>query len=161
MLYRRAPIQNILYHKLSYFFKTVLNDPVQCENGHCFCGMCLKSALRVKSECPNCRVSMDINHLPANLLVKNMINDLYVRCVNSCVGCEWTGKLSQISSHKRDCIVELVPCPLFSHGCIPSCNGMNTLVLVIDVIMILTLCVYVYTHVCVYEKRSCAKGSIG
>jgi hypothetical protein len=75
----------------------VLNNPYQCQNGHCYCLCCIESSLLKLKTCPSCSVYLDVNTLSHNLLIQNIICELKVSC-----RCGWIGELHKIESHKVD-----------------------------------------------------------
>lgn len=58
----------------------VLKDPNQCKNGHCFCLSCISSALKDSAKCPTCLIPLISDQLSHNLLIKNQIDKLIVKC---------------------------------------------------------------------------------
>ena len=58
----------------------VLNDPVQCKNGHGFCRSCLHESMKTKKQCPTCKVALTPATMSSNLIVKNLIESAHVYC---------------------------------------------------------------------------------
>ncbi len=92
----------------------VLNNPHQCKNGHCYCLWCITQALTVRQECPTCKVPLSKGTLSANLIVRNVIDMLPVKCVNGCEEkkCDWKGTIESLPTHlKTECQFVAVDCP--------------------------------------------------
>eukprot|EP01038_Epipyxis_sp_PR26KG_P016189 gene16189-22015_t len=113
----------------------VLNDPIQCANGHSFCRFCLYRTLDTLSShesnnnnyCPTCRVVINKSNLVTNLFAKNLINSFAIQCVttinindtetnnsnNNTVddpGCNWIGIVSDLSYHLTECEYNMIDC---------------------------------------------------
>ena len=58
----------------------VLNDPVQCRNGHGFCRTCLEESMKTKKQCPTCSVALTPTTISSSLIVKNLIENAHVYC---------------------------------------------------------------------------------
>ncbi len=108
----------------------VLKNPHQCKNGHCFCFTCVTAALKAHEECPLCKTSLSANTLNCNMAIREMVDDLMVKC--NCEGsgmppsadvCSWTGKLTERDTHTSYCQLQVVDCPLFSHDSCFECSG--------------------------------------
>jgi hypothetical protein len=95
----------------------VLKDPVQCKEGHAFCGDC-SSRLR---QCACCRINLIPGGLTRNLIARDSIQELEVRCstiynssetcikTNNC--CSWLGKLKDQDKHLQlTCSFVLITC---------------------------------------------------
>ena len=50
-------------------------------------------------------------HLLQPLIGKREINQLSVECPNQEKGCQWSGKLTSLNEHSKDCQFRIVPCP--------------------------------------------------
>ena len=85
---------------------------VSCCGQH-FCCSCLDKWFAINKKCPHCTVD-EFQYFTNKQQVRE-INELRVRCCNSDRGCNWTGKLEELKSHKnRDCLRAKINCP---NGC--------------------------------------------
>ena len=102
----------------------VLNEPRQCQNGHCFCLECFNLALSTRKACPVCKIKTLPNTLGRNLFVQESINDMKTIC-KSCERssttiltlneypdrCNWIGKLENRQNHyDEECQFKLLKC---------------------------------------------------
>ena len=112
---------------------SVVKDPHQCQNGHCFCHECLLAALRVRRCCPTCTVVTTLQTISRNLFARDSVNELMTTCiscasvdespVNACSSlekppdrCDWIGKLENRQKHfDNDCQYRIVSC--VNKGC--------------------------------------------
>lgn len=118
----------------------VLNSPQQCKNGHCFCLTCVTAALKIQPDCPSCKVALKSELLASNIVVRNLIEQLPVKCgsldtLNILTSseiiddtsdrvCNWTGPLTSREDHMLTCPFIVVECPLHSvDKCMPNCTG--------------------------------------
>eukprot|EP00049_Salpingoeca_infusionum_P000305 m.38889 g.38889 ORF g.38889 m.38889 type:complete len:444 (-) comp10261_c1_seq2:453-1784(-) len=92
-----------------------IRDAVQCPQQHCFCQVCLESALEHQESCPVCRVSMVVEDIEPNRIVRTMVDRLKVKCPNETRGCEDVCAIAGHAAHLRQCLLALVPCP--HQGC--------------------------------------------
>jgi hypothetical protein len=105
--------------------RDVLNDPLQCKNGHLACKFCFETTIQIFSKCPICNVPASLQSLSKCLFARNQISDLMVSCFEKIPGlplptdyCSWTGKLSARASHIKACgFCVLQRCPFFDGGC--------------------------------------------
>lgn len=119
-LYQQGIPTGLFLHKPSDSFTCsicleILNDPVQCKEGHVYCRCCITEALSRSRRCPECRGDLTLETLGNNLLIKGLINDLQVKCKTNMDQrenvCDWTGKLENLETHlKYTCREAIVSC---------------------------------------------------
>jgi hypothetical protein len=93
---------------------SVLNDPRQCPNGHCFCLVCISMSLQLRKECPVCKIALSGASLGRNMIIREMIDEMTVFCetrdhvidklTETSDHCEWTGRLQDRPSHDKECL---------------------------------------------------------
>jgi len=99
----------------------VLINPTGCQNGHIFCRKCILAALAVRSECPSCRINLTVSNLSVNLIAKEMVGELKLRCPTTLYGksnstvstgtiCLWNGTMNDVDKHLAVCGNFLVNC---------------------------------------------------
>lgn len=88
----------------------VIRDAVQCPRQHCFCKVCLETALSHKSVCPMCRTDMTWDEIEPNRMVRAMVERLSVRCPNHERGCTVVQQISEIVSHVNSCDFAIITC---------------------------------------------------
>ncbi len=105
------------------FCSNVLNDPLQCKNGHMFCKSCVTNACITSNSCPTCHIAIVLEGLGNNKLAEKQISKLTTNC--PCKSdlsrgynqqCTWTGVLNE--RLVRDCEFKCRSCSNF--GCIVS-----------------------------------------
>ena len=82
----------------------VLKDPVQCPNEHCFCRSCIQRCLRDNKTCPMCKHPLTeetLTKLPR--IVKEMWENLMIRCDYENRGCQELIKLEFLDRHVSSC----------------------------------------------------------
>ena len=82
----------------------VLKDPVQCPNEHYFCRSCIQRSLRDNKTCPMCKHPLTeetLTKLPR--IVKEMWENLMIRCDNENRGCGELIKLEFLDRHVSSC----------------------------------------------------------
>lgn len=65
--------------------------------GHHFCNACVKSILQCSSECPLCKAQPVYGIVDKRF--KRELDDAKVYCSLKSQGCEWTGPLSDLTTH--------------------------------------------------------------
>ena len=76
----------------------ILNDPLQTNCGHLFCGKCLQSGGSRVKNCPVCREEYTST---SDQFLTRKINGLKVKCPNASKGCEWSGELRDAEGHVK------------------------------------------------------------
>src|SRR5689334_2933901 len=61
----------------------ILNNPLQCPNGHCCCKECITEALKVRKECPICKCKLSLDTLSRNLYVQTDISEMKTKCISA------------------------------------------------------------------------------
>ena len=90
----------------------ILKDPVQCQNQHYFCKVCIKKHLETNAKsCPICVQDLDEKTLaePPRILT-DYLNGLLISCDNSEKGCTEVVPVSQLKAHARECKYRPVVC---------------------------------------------------
>ena len=92
---------------LGYYRDPVL---VNCRNGHSFCKSCIHKCSERSLTCPIDRETLKPDQFRPNIVLKNIICKVMVRCESTCIGsqCEWIGSLSDLDSHMRNICPETV-----------------------------------------------------
>lgn len=97
----------------------ILNNPMQCPNGHCFCCGCITNAVKRREECPICKVALTVNQLGRNIFMNNVINELETLCISNfdcevaaLEHCKWVGKMREREAHyENECGNRRIKCP--------------------------------------------------
>ncbi len=88
----------------------VIEDPIQCRacQNH-FCNQCIES-WKKKNEfhCPN--HCAPVFYKPAHRLMKLLLGDVEMRCINAPYGCSKAPKLKDLKGHEVDCKFKPAPC---------------------------------------------------
>lgn len=90
-------------------------DPVVLDCDHTFCGECFEEyrhggSSTDRSRCPSCRFSHPSASKKASRLIKNMCNDIQVRCPNE--GCERIMARGCVEQHvTKECAEQYLQCP--------------------------------------------------
>ena len=100
----------------------VMRDPVLCpRNQHCFCRSCIKKHLENAKRCPTCNDELTEQTLTEpNRMVKDMLNELNVRCVYNIRGCPETPELQHLEQHEDTC--GFTPAVCTNQGCGTTVN---------------------------------------
>ena len=103
----------------------VLNQAQQCYQGHLCCKPCFEMAFQKKIECPTCRIAMQPHAMCDNLLARDLIDLMEIKCMNE--ECEWRGQLPSKLFHDQKCEYRQVVCSAYrakwSNCIVPNCNG--------------------------------------
>ncbi|KAF8259428.1 hypothetical protein EI94DRAFT_1751624 [Lactarius quietus] len=80
---------------------------------HSFCHDCIGPALQSSSHCPIDRSPLSPQDMaPSNPIVRHMVDELIVECLNRPNGCEFTCQRHLLAAHlKGDCLFVEAPCP--------------------------------------------------
>lgn len=84
---------------------TPFDKPVQLPCEHTFCRDCLDHAWQpqhvARKTCPTCRMKVDPERdlRPAPKIIRDMLDELIVRCSNTRVGCTWTDHRINVNDH--------------------------------------------------------------
>ena len=100
----------------------VMRDPVLCpRNQHCFCRSCITKHLENAKRCPTCNDELTEQTLTEpNRMVKDMLNELNVRCVYNTRGCPETPELQHLEQHEDTC--GFTPAVCTNQGCGTTVN---------------------------------------
>ncbi len=91
---------------------TLLDDPVQCDNGHCFCLKCITAAIPSNASCPVCRCAITLVTLRGvPSYMKDQITKVVLTCIEG-LDCSFTGTQSEMKKHIKVCRYRMVKCPL-------------------------------------------------
>lgn len=108
---RNAKFKTVIEHLSCPICQQPFCDPITTRCGHTFCRYCIFECLKTSNEdqisnrgvCPLDRTLLnaaDPNDLfPSTLLIKNMVDDLEVFCLNEERGCEWIGHRWELEHH--------------------------------------------------------------
>ena len=102
--------------------RNVLKDPVLCpRNQHCFCRGCITKDFEISQRCPTCNDELTektLTELPK--MVKDLINELNIHCVQHNRGCQEILQLQHLDSHEATCGYTPVVCT--NQGCGETLN---------------------------------------
>ena len=95
----------------------VLKDPVLCpRNQHCFCRGCITKHLENAKRCPTCADELTVETLiEAPRMIKDILNELNIRCVYSERGCQEILQLQHLERHEATC--GFTPAVCTNQGC--------------------------------------------
>ncbi|XP_046840018.1 E3 ubiquitin-protein ligase PDZRN3-B-like [Xenia sp. Carnegie-2017] len=93
----------------------IFKDPVQCPNEHYFCRTCIERYLLTSDKCPECRCHLTKETLKTARFIREMLEDLDIRCVNANRGCPEIMKLQFLQRHEKNCGYSPTPCR--NEGC--------------------------------------------
>ncbi len=95
----------------------VLKDPVLCpRNQHCFCRGCITKHLENAKRCPTCADELTVETLiEAPRMIKDILNELNIRCVYSERGCHEILQLQHLERHEATC--GFTPAVCTNQGC--------------------------------------------
>ena len=77
----------------------VLNDPVSDNCGHLYCKTCIINWIKKNNKCPYSKNNLSIQNLRPVLAVKNLLNELKVKCKN----CNHIMKCLEWKTHIINC----------------------------------------------------------
>ena len=100
----------------------VLKDPVLCpKNQHCFCRGCITKHLENAKRCPTCADDLTVDTLiEAPRMIKDILNELNIRCVYIDRGCQEILQLQQLDQHEDTC--GFTPAVCTNQGCGATVN---------------------------------------
>ena len=100
----------------------VLKDPVLCpRNHHCFCRACITKHLENSQRCPTCADELTVETLAEpQRMVKDILNELNIRCIYKSRGCQEILQLQHIDRHEATC--GFTPAVCTNQGCGASLN---------------------------------------
>ncbi len=100
----------------------VLRDPVLCpRNHHCFCRGCITKHLENSRRCPTCADELTVETLAEpQRMVKDILNELNIRCVYKSRGCQEIVQLQHIDQHEATCGFTAAVCT--NQGCGATLN---------------------------------------
>ena len=91
-------------HLLCAICTDVAEDPVCCDkNEHMFCRVCIEKWLRVNQTCPMDQNSLTSDNLSVPRVIRNMIQDLDIKCRFVSNGCPETTALEEEDRHALNC----------------------------------------------------------
>ena len=84
--------------------REVLDRPVMTKCEHLYCEGCLLEWLTAHDKCPTCCAVLDPREIKkAPRIVRNMLNELEMRCQYVDNGCKWAGALEKYKGHLLVC----------------------------------------------------------
>ncbi len=100
----------------------VLKDPVLCpRNQHCFCRGCITKHLENAKRCPTCADELTVETLiEAPRVIKDILNELNIRCVYNERGCQEILQLQHLDRHEATC--GFTPAVCTNQGCGATVN---------------------------------------
>ncbi len=100
----------------------VLKDPVLCpRNHHCFCRGCITKHLENSQRCPTCADELTVETLAEpQRMVKDILNELNIRCIYKSRGCQEILQLQHIDQHEATCGFTSAVCT--NQGCGATLN---------------------------------------
>ena len=94
----------------------VIKDPVMCHNEHIFCRACITTHLMYSQTCPTCMQPLTVETLrQATRGIRNMLDELSIRCEFFDRGCGKFVQLGDLESHVADC--GFAPAVCSNEGC--------------------------------------------
>eukprot|EP00434_Breviolum_minutum_P031565 symbB.v1.2.027910.t1/scaffold2900.1/size67660/3 len=87
---------------------SIFTEPVFCAGTPCqhvFCKSCLTRALEKRKNCPMCKAELDPAEMRPNILARNLVDELRVRCRHHALGCAWQGTVQERATHETSCLV--------------------------------------------------------
>lgn len=90
----------------------VCRDPVFDPCGHTFGKLCINKWILKKNTCPLTN-TLYVDHVffPGAYTIKEILNELNVKCLNFEKNCTWNGILEQLEFHiKKECGFEIISC---------------------------------------------------
>ena len=94
----------------------VIKDPVMCHNEHIFCRACITTHLMYSPTCPTCVQPLTVETLrQAPRGVRNMLDELSIRCEFFDRGCGKFVQLGDLERHVADC--GFAPAVCSNEGC--------------------------------------------
>ena len=104
----------------------VIKDPVMCQNEHIFCRACITTHLMYSQTCPTCMQPLTVETLrQATRGVRNMLDELSIRCKFFNRGCEKFVQLGDRERHVADC--GFAPAVCSNEGCRLEVNKQDLL----------------------------------
>ena len=101
---------------------SVLKDPVLCpKNQHCFCRGCITKHPENAKRCPTCADDLTVDTLiEAPRMIKDILNELNIRCVYIDRGCQEILQLQHLDQHEDTC--GFTPAVCTNQGCGATVN---------------------------------------
>jgi len=115
-LHNLTYVTNVVEHLLCPICHEPLVDPQTTICDHTFCGECLEKAIEYRSDdrtlCPTCRRPLHRGDVrPASKMIRQILDDLDVRCPNEQRGCEQALARSTVPFHvERYCDYTEIDC---------------------------------------------------
>ncbi|OAF64245.1 hypothetical protein A3Q56_08053, partial [Intoshia linei] len=53
----------------------VFQDPMRIHCGHSFCKVCIRKAMKVKKECPLCKIKIDVTGMHEDFIIRNYVEE--------------------------------------------------------------------------------------
>ena len=104
----------------------VIKDPVMCHNEHIFCRACITTHLMYSQTCPTCMQPLTVETLrQATRGIRNMLDELSVRCEFFDRGCGKFVQLGDLDRHVADC--GFAPAVCSNEGCQLEVNKQDLL----------------------------------
>ena len=99
-----------------------MKDPVLCpRNQHCFCSGCITKHLKNAKRCPTCADELTVETLiEAPRMIKDILNELNIRCVYNERGCHEIIQLQHLERHEATC--GFTPAVCTNQGCGTTVN---------------------------------------
>ena len=101
-------ITQINHNLLCAICKDIFEDPVCCPEGHTFCNQCITDWVNRQKVCPLDRKKLYITLLRKELTIKNIIDELKVKCCN--LECAWNGTIETHLYHIGICPLAPLTC---------------------------------------------------
>ncbi|TFK23969.1 hypothetical protein FA15DRAFT_441883 [Coprinopsis marcescibilis] len=102
---------------LSCSYRSPFLVPTTASCSHTFCKECIVEAVNQTSRCPVDRRPLDVDDLqPADPVIRSLVGDLKVECVNKDAGCTKQMARDSLTRHlEEECVYAKVICPF--DGC--------------------------------------------
>ena len=96
--------------------KNLLDDPMECSVCNSgFCRSCIDSWRATYHSCPNNCSNFIIRK--AHIIVRNILDQLEVKCENNGFGCEKIIRYENLKKHESECELKPTPCFNSKNGC--------------------------------------------
>lgn len=105
--------------------KCLLDNPVECSVCNAgFCKLCINAWKAQHNSCPSNCPNSAIRK--AHIIVRNMLDQLEVKCENYDYGCKEAIRYEVLKKHQKECEYKPVTCHYFKNGCTEKILAKNS-----------------------------------